>query len=76
MYALVRFIDDIGIETRRYVVPSADIQDFYPDHEADFDAKAVYTVHWRDEMNTENTGDYRAQILRLGGKSLGKAHIL
>lgn len=48
MFALVRFIDDIGSETRRYVVRVEDIEDFCPAHEADFDAKAVYFVHWTD----------------------------
>ncbi|KAL1415765.1 hypothetical protein MTO96_036513 [Rhipicephalus appendiculatus] len=67
MFALVRFIDDIGNETRRYVVRVEDIEDFCPAHEADFDAKGVYFVHWTDEVDSANTGDYRAQILRLGG---------
>lgn len=66
MFALVRFIDDIGNETRRYVVRVEDIEDFCPAHEADFDAKAVYFVHWTDKVDSANTGDYRAQILRLG----------
>ncbi|KAL1433254.1 hypothetical protein MTO96_012716 [Rhipicephalus appendiculatus] len=66
MYALVRFIDDIGNDTRRYVVPVEDIDDFDPQHEVDFDAKTIYMVHWTDAIDSDNTGNYRAQILRLG----------
>ncbi|XP_049516381.1 BEN domain-containing protein 5-like [Dermacentor silvarum] len=67
MYALVRFLDhDHAHDTRRYVVRVDDIRDFHPEHETDFDGKAVYFVHWEDNVDSDNTGDYRAQILRLG----------
>ncbi|XP_070392709.1 BEN domain-containing protein 5-like isoform X1 [Dermacentor albipictus] len=67
MYALVRFLDhDHMHDTRRYVVRVDDIRDFHPEHETDFDSKTVYVVHWEDEVDSDNTGDYRAQILRLG----------
>ncbi|XP_037502769.1 BEN domain-containing protein 5-like [Rhipicephalus sanguineus] len=67
MYALVRFLDnDHAHDTRRYVVPVDDIRDFHPKHETDFDGKAVYVVHWVDNVDNDNTGDYTAQILRLG----------
>ncbi|KAL1484696.1 hypothetical protein MTO96_032433 [Rhipicephalus appendiculatus] len=34
----------------------------------DFDAKTIYMVHWTDAIDSDNTGNYHAQILRLGGK--------
>ncbi|KAH8033964.1 hypothetical protein HPB51_018433 [Rhipicephalus microplus] len=68
MFALVRFLDsDHAHDTRRYVVRVEDIHDFHPKHETDFDGKAVYVVHWEDEANGDDTGEYKAQILRLGG---------
>ncbi|XP_037268869.2 uncharacterized protein LOC142814582 isoform X4 [Rhipicephalus microplus] len=67
MFALVRFLDsDHAHDTRRYVVRVEDIHDFHPKHETDFDGKAVYVVHWEDEANGDDTGEYKAQILRLG----------
>ncbi|KAL3215153.1 hypothetical protein MRX96_051355 [Rhipicephalus microplus] len=67
MFALVRFLDsDHAHDTRIYVVRVEDIHDFHPKHETDFDGKAVYVVHWEDEANGDDTGEYKAQILRLG----------
>ncbi|KAL1448106.1 hypothetical protein MTO96_044150 [Rhipicephalus appendiculatus] len=64
MFVLVRFLDlDHAHDTRRYVVRVDDIHNFHPKHETDFDGKAVYVVHWVDG---DDTGDYKAQILRLG----------
>ncbi|KAH6920584.1 hypothetical protein HPB50_028428 [Hyalomma asiaticum] len=64
MYALVRFLDDQ--DSRRHVISIKDILDFEPKGKTDFDNKAVYTVFWRDDLE-ENTGNYSAQILMLGG---------
>ncbi|KAG0439008.1 hypothetical protein HPB47_016786, partial [Ixodes persulcatus] len=64
MYALVRFLKDQ--DNRRHVLPVRKIRNFAPQHKMDFDNKAVYTVYWEDDVNSENTGDYSAQILMLG----------
>ncbi|KAG0414050.1 hypothetical protein HPB47_008790 [Ixodes persulcatus] len=64
MYALARFLKDQ--DNRRHVLPVRKIRNFAPQHKMDFDNKAVYTVFWEDDVNSENTGDYSAQILMLG----------
>ncbi|KAL1486958.1 hypothetical protein MTO96_046741 [Rhipicephalus appendiculatus] len=71
MFALVRFLDlDHAHDTRLYVVRVDDIRDFHPKHETDFDGKAVYVVHWVDEVDGDDTGDYKAQIFGLGVEDL------
>uniref|UniRef100_A0A224Z1H1 Uncharacterized protein n=1 Tax=Rhipicephalus zambeziensis TaxID=60191 RepID=A0A224Z1H1_9ACAR len=63
MFAVVRFLNDI-VE-KRHVIPVADIKDFKPANDSDFDKRATYSAFWRDPVDDEDTGFYNAQILML-----------
>ncbi|KAL1436398.1 hypothetical protein MTO96_049758 [Rhipicephalus appendiculatus] len=63
MFAVVRFLNDI--DEKRHVIPVADIKDFKPANDSDFDKRATYSAFWRDPVDDEDTGFYNAQILML-----------
>ncbi|KAL1426888.1 hypothetical protein MTO96_000424 [Rhipicephalus appendiculatus] len=63
MFAVVRFLNDF--DEKRHVIPVADIKDFKPANDSDFDKRATYSAFWRDPVDDEDTGFYNAQILML-----------
>ncbi|KAM7291912.1 BEN domain-containing protein 5-like [Ixodes scapularis] len=61
MYAFVRFQDD----AKKLVVPVVDVKNFTPAHTKDFNGRCWYDVWWQDQEDDEQTGYYRAQIIKL-----------
>ncbi|KAH7976897.1 hypothetical protein HPB52_021474 [Rhipicephalus sanguineus] len=66
MYALVRFVAEKT--DKRYVIPVADITNFKPKHDLDFDNTVPYDAYWSDEDDKENSGVYAVQVLKLAGQ--------
>ncbi|XP_077498047.1 uncharacterized protein LOC144108707 isoform X9 [Amblyomma americanum] len=62
MFALVRFVEDD--KDKRYVISVADIENFEPKNELDFDNTKTYDAYWQDE-DEDNSGIYVVQILKL-----------
>ncbi|KAH6938647.1 hypothetical protein HPB50_011227 [Hyalomma asiaticum] len=66
MYALVRFVE--YKTDKRYVVPVADITNFAPKHDLDFDNTVPYDAYWFDKDEDDNSGIYAVQNLKLAVK--------
>ncbi|KAL1474935.1 hypothetical protein MTO96_020409 [Rhipicephalus appendiculatus] len=63
MFAVVRFLNDF--DEKHHVIPVADIKDFKPASDSDFDKCATYSAFWHDPVDDEDTGFYNAQVLML-----------
>ncbi|XP_037502919.1 uncharacterized protein LOC119377611 isoform X2 [Rhipicephalus sanguineus] len=63
MFALVRFVEEKT--DKRYVIPVADVANFEPQNELDFDNTMPYDAYWHDEDDDVNSGMYVVQILKL-----------
>ncbi|KAH7985456.1 hypothetical protein HPB52_025626 [Rhipicephalus sanguineus] len=63
MFALVRFVEEKT--DKRYVISVADVANFEPQNELDFDNTMPYDAYWHDEDDDVNSGMYAVQILKL-----------
>ncbi|KAL1479657.1 hypothetical protein MTO96_051679 [Rhipicephalus appendiculatus] len=72
MYALVRFVEEKT--DKRYVIPVADITNFKPKHDLDFDNTVCYDAFWLDEEHEDNSGIYAVQVLKLAARKKAKQH--
>jgi len=74
-YAYVRYLDD----NEREIVPINRIKHFKPNHLDDFIKSGAYMVKWKsteegrgqfedEDHDDEDTCNYKAQILMLGGR--------
>ncbi|CAN7945814.1 unnamed protein product [Ixodes pacificus] len=61
MYAFVRFQDD----AKKLLVPVVDVKNFTPAHTKDFNGRFWYDVWWQDQEDDEQTGYFRAHIIKL-----------
>ncbi|KAH7969086.1 hypothetical protein HPB52_014549 [Rhipicephalus sanguineus] len=63
MFALVRFVEEKT--DKRYVIPVADVANFEPQNDLDFDNTMPYDAYWHDEDDDVNSGMHAVQILKL-----------